>query len=103
MRPEQTARVIAQRSRRLWIAVLYQAIEDAKGWSAQTSGSGIGGIQQEALTWIFHDRSRAANSFYSICDLLEIDPDWARQRLRRVPAIRRGLLKARCDRGEVEG
>jgi len=105
MRPEHTARVIAQRSKYLWIAVVHQAIDDAKGGagSASHSPDEIRSIQREALTWIFQDRSTVANSFHSICAMLDIDPDWARQRLRQVPAIRRALLSTRCDRGRGEG
>ena len=96
---------IAQRSKRLWIAVLHQAIEDAKGntRSAEKSASTVEGVQRDALIWIFHDQSTAGNSFHAICDLLDLDPDQARQRLRRVPAIRRGLHRTRLDVGQGEG
>mgnify|MGYP001170121565 CR=1 len=96
---------IAQRLKRLWIAVLHQAIEDAKGYtrSAEKSASTVEGVQRDALIWIFHDQSTAGNSFHTICDLLDLDPDQARQRLRRVPAIRRGLRRARLDVGQGEG
>ncbi|WP_291986586.1 hypothetical protein [Candidatus Accumulibacter sp. ACC007] len=98
-------REIAQRLKRLWIAVLHQAVEDAKGntRSAEKSASSVEGLQRDALIWIFHDRSRAGNSFRAICDLLDIDPDQARQHLRRAPAIRRGLRRARLDVGQGEG
>jgi len=96
---------IAQRLKRLWIAVLHQAIEDAKGnaRSVEKSASSVAGPQRDALIWIFHDRSRAGNSFRAICDLLDLDPDQARQRLRRVPAIRRGLQRTGLDTGQGEG
>ncbi|WP_299158651.1 hypothetical protein [Accumulibacter sp.] len=96
---------IAQRLKRLWIAVLHQAIEDAKGYtrSAENPASSVEGLQREALIWIFYDRSGAGNSFRAICDLLDIDADQARQHLRRVPAIRRGLRRARLDVGQGEG
>ena len=105
MRPEQTARVIANRSKRLWIAVVHQALDDAKGGarSATSSPEEIQSIQREALTWIFHDRSKVANSFHSICEVLDIDPDWARKHLRRIPAIRRSLADGRCRRSAGEG
>jgi hypothetical protein len=69
-------REVAQRSKRLWIAVLHQAIEDAKGntRSAEKSASTVEGVQRDALIWIFHDQSRAGNSFHTICDLLDLDP-----------------------------
>lgn len=84
---------VTQRLRRLWIAVLHQAIEDARGnvRSVENQEIKIGGNQREALTWIFNGISRAPNSFDSICFLLDIDPDWARQRLRLMSGIRRGL------------
>lgn len=94
---ERTSLEIIQRSKRLWIAVLYQAIEDAKG-SVKSSEKSVGGIQREALRWIFHG-SRASNSFDSICGLLDIDPDRARQRLRLLPGIKRGLNKTGLDVG----
>lgn len=92
---------VTQRLRRFWIAVLHQAIEDAMGSvrSVDNQEIRIGGIQREALTWIFNGISRAANSFDSICLLLDIDPDWARQRLRLVPGIRRGLDSAGLQAG----
>ena len=98
-------REVAKRSKRLWIAVLHQAIEDAKGntRSAEKPASSVEDPQRDALIWIFHDRSRAGNSFRAICDLLDIDADQARQHLRRVPAIRRGLRRARLDVGQGEG
>ena len=98
-------REVARGSKRLWIAVLHQAVEDAKGntRSAGKSASSVEGLQRDALIWIFHDQSRAGNSFHTICGLLDLDPDQARQRLRRVPAIRRGLRRARLDVGQGEG
>ncbi|EXI71419.1 MAG TPA: hypothetical protein PK440_20940 [Candidatus Accumulibacter phosphatis] len=100
MRHEHAARVFAQRSKRLWIAVVQQAIDDAMGRGSFAPGSPeeIQCVQREALRWIFHDRSSAANSFHSLCDLLDIDPDRARERLRQNPAIRRGIASARCQR-----
>jgi len=100
MRHEHAARVSAQRSKRLWIAVVQQAIDDAKGRSSFAPGSPeeIESIQREALRWIFQDRLPVANSFDSICDLLDIDPDRARERLRQNPAIRRGIAGARGQR-----
>jgi hypothetical protein len=76
MRHEQVARVFEQRSKRLWIAVVQQAIDDAMGRASFAPGSPeeIRSIQREALSWIFQDRSPVANSFHSICDLLDIDP-----------------------------
>lgn len=97
MRHEHAARVFAQRSKRLWIAVVQQAIDDAMGRASFAPGppEEIESIQREALCWIFQDRVPVANSFHSICDLLDIDPDRARERLRLHPAIRRGLARAR--------
>jgi hypothetical protein len=91
---------ISQRPQRLWIAVLQQAVEDAKGnvRSIEDSERKAGSIQREALTWIFHGIPMLPNSFDSICGILEIDPDRARQRLRLLPGIRRGL-----DAGQVRG
>jgi hypothetical protein len=105
MRHEQAARVFAQRSKRLWIAVVQQAIDDAMGRASFAPGSPeeIRSNQREALSWIFHDRSPAANSFHSICDLLDIDPDRAREHLRQDPAIRRGLARARRQRSGEGG
>lgn len=102
MRHEHAARVWAQRSKRLWIAVVQQAIDDAMGRASFVPGSPeeIQCIQREALRWIFQDRSPVANSFHSICDILDIDPDRARERLRLHPAIRRGLARARRQRSE---
>ena len=96
---------VIHRSKRLWIAVLLQAIEDAKGnvRSIDKSERSIGGIQREALMWMFHGISNAANSFNSICGFLDIDPDRAQQRLRVVPGIRRGLDRTLQDVGEGEG
>jgi hypothetical protein len=96
---------VIQRLRRLWIAVLHQAIEDAMGntRSLDKSEKSIGGIQREALTWIFNGIPRAANSFDSICLLLDIGPDWARRRLRLVPGIRRGLDSAGLHTRRGEG
>ncbi|MFZ2525165.1 MAG: hypothetical protein WAW87_07595 [Candidatus Ferrigenium altingense] len=93
---------VIQRLRRLWIAVLHQAIEDAKGnvRSVEKPGENIGGIQREALMWIFHGISNGANSFNSVCSFLDIDPDRARQRLRVEPEIRCGLGRTRLDVGE---
>ncbi|WP_459723369.1 hypothetical protein [Sideroxyarcus sp. TK5] len=120
---------VIQRLRRLWIAVLHQAIEDAKGnvRSVEKPGRNIGGIQREALMWIFNvefakrdlvplalrerDGERetgmpvngifnGVNSFNSVCGFLDIDPDRARQRLRVVPEIRCGLGRTRLDVGE---
>lgn len=95
---------VIQRSKRLWIAVLYQAIEDAKGnvRSIEKSDKSSGLVQREALIWIFHGIAKAANSFNSICGLLDIDPDRARQHLRLVPGIRRGLERARLGVGKGE-
>jgi len=100
MRHEHAARVFAQRSKRLWIAVVQQAIDDAMGRASFAPGSSdeIQSIQREALRWIFQDRLPVANSFRSICDPLDIDPDRARERLRLHPAIRRGLARARRRR-----
>ena len=100
MRHEHAARVWAQRSKRLWIAVVQQAIDDAMGRASFAPGSPeeIQSIQREALRWIFQDRSPVANSFHSICDILDIDPDQARECLRLHPAIRRGLTRARRQR-----
>ena len=102
---EQAARVFAQRSKRLWIAVVQQAIDDAVGRTSFAPGSPeeIQCIQREALSWIFHDRSPAANSFHSLCDLLDIDPDRARERLRQNPAISRGLARTRRQLGGEGG
>ena len=100
MRHEHAARVFAQRSKRLWIAVVQQAIDDAMGRASFAPGSPeeIESIQREALRWIFQDRSPVANSFHSICDILDIDPERAREHLRQDPAIRRGLARARRQR-----
>ena len=105
MVPESTPRVIEQGAKRLWIAALHQAIEDAKGnaRSPAASEAEIRRLQCESLSWIFPDRSKAAHSFHAICDLLDIDPDWARQRLCGVHAIRRGLERAHGNVGEGEG
>lgn len=104
MGSECTSFEVTQRLRRLWIAALHQAIEDANGnvRSAENQEVRIGGNQREALTWIFNGISRAANSFDSICLLLDIDPGWARQRLRLVPGIRRGLDSAGFQAGRWE-
>ncbi len=93
---------VIQRLRRLWIAVLHQAIEDAKGnvRSVEKPGRNISGIQREALMWIFYGISNGVNSFNSVCGFLDIDPDRARQRLRVVPEIRCGLGRTRLDVGE---
>jgi hypothetical protein len=55
-------REVAQRSKRLWIAVLHQAIEDAKGntRSAEKSASTVEGEQRDALIWIFMTNPRPA-------------------------------------------
>ncbi|WP_374690688.1 hypothetical protein [Accumulibacter sp.] len=100
MRHEHAARVLAQRSKRLWIAVVQQAIDDAMGRASFAPGSPeeIEIIQREALRWIFQDRVPVANSFHSICDLLDIDAGRAREGLRLHPAIRRGLARARRRR-----
>lgn len=105
MGSERTSFEVTQRLRRLWIAVLHQAIVDARGSvrSAENLEIKIGGNQREALTWIFNGISRAANSFDSICLLLDIDLDWARQHLRLVPEIRRGLNSAGLQAGRGEG
>jgi hypothetical protein len=105
MGSERTSFEVTQRLRRLWIAVLYQAIEDARGnvRSAENQDNRIGGNQREALTWIFNGIPGAANSFDSICILLDIDPDWARHRLRLVPGIRRGLESAGLHTWRGEG
>lgn len=120
---------VIQRLRRRWIAVLHQAIEDAKGnvRSVEKPGKNIGGIQREALMWIFNAEfakrdlvplalrerdgeretgmpvngiSNGVNSFNSVCGFLDIDPDRARQRLRVVPEIWCGLGRTRLDVGE---
>jgi hypothetical protein len=105
MGSERTSFEVTQRLRRLWIAVLHQAIEDARGnvRSAEDHEIKICGNQREALTWIFNGVSRASNSFDSICLLLDIDPDWARQRLRLVPGIRRGLESTGLQTRRGEG
>ncbi len=105
MGSERISFEVTQRLRRLWIAVLHQAIEDARGnvRSVENQEIKIGGNQREALMWIFNGIPRAANSFDSICLLLDIDPDWARQRLRLVPEIRRGLNSAGLQAGRGEG
>jgi len=105
MRHEQAARAFAQRSKRLWIAVVQQAIDDAMGRASFAPGSPeeIQCIQREALRWIFLDRVPLANSFHSICDILDIDPDRARERLRLHPAIRRGLASAQRQRNGEGG
>jgi hypothetical protein len=105
MGSERISFEVTQRLRRLWIAVLHQAIEDARGnvRSVENLEIKIGGNQREALTWIFNGISRAANSFDSICLLLDIDPDWACQRLRLVPGIRRGLDSVGLQAGRGEG
>lgn len=99
-RTEGPSLEVRQRPRRLWIAVLQQAVEDAKGnvRSLEESERRAGSIQREALTWIFHGIPMLPNSFDSICGILEIDPDRARQRLRLLPGIRRGL-----DADQVRG
>lgn len=105
MGSEHTLFEVTQRLRRLWIAVLHQAIEDARGSvkSVENQDNRIGGNQREALTWVFNGIPSAANSFDSICLLLDIDPDWARHRLRLVPGIRRGLDSAGLQAWRGEG
>ena len=102
---ERASLEVIQRSKRLWVAVIHQAIEDAKGnvASVEESERSVGGIQREALIWIFHGISKMPNSFDSICGLLDIDPDRARQRLRLMREIRRGLDKAQLDASKEEG
>ncbi len=51
--------------RRLWCAVLEQALEDAKSRSFKH--------KEEALEW-FHSPSRGTGSFLWICSALDIDP-----------------------------
>ena len=103
MVPARSSREVVERSRRLWIAVLHQAIEDARGRSVEVVGESVTGIQREALTWIFDEHSNAANSFSAICELLDIDPQWARLRFCRLPGIRRGLVSAQGDMNVGEG
>ena len=73
-----------QRHRNLWAEVIRVAIADA-----QMSGKNFSGYRKDAINWIFDDgRAREANSFVSICSLLDFPPERIRARLRKILGMR---------------
>jgi hypothetical protein len=58
--------------RRLWAAVLTQAIRDVE--------NGSDGEREQALGWIFNGQ-KVGNSFDSVCEWLDLDPQRARDAL----------------------
>jgi hypothetical protein len=66
--------------RRLWAAVLAQAVYDLTGINTFTNRSYHTRIRYFARLWIDSD-SRDAGSFRWVCDQLDLDPGWLRRRL----------------------
>jgi hypothetical protein len=71
--------------RRLWAAVLAQAVSDLTGINAFTNRCYHTRIRYFARLWIDSD-SRDAGSFRWVCDQLELDPGWLRRRLLQMAA-----------------
>jgi len=59
--------------KRLWYAVLEQAVKDAQGY--------YNSRREEARQWLFSENHGAA-SFLWICDVLGLDPDFFRNAYR---------------------
>ena len=92
--PSQTAKAAPiEPEFRLWLAVLEDAINDYFRYSATPNlGAKAQGILDE-LNEFFHDESSDFPSFYSICEVLSLDPECLRPRiLDRAKALREAAL-----------
>ena len=67
--------------RRLWAAVLEQAIKDARG------GRTYHIITEEARTW-FRSQNEDVGSFIWICRTLDLDPSYVRGKVNQQPVVR---------------
>ena len=67
--------------RRLWAAVLEQAIKDARG------GRTYHIITEEARTW-FRSQNEDVGSFIWICRTLDLDPSYVRGKVKQQPVVR---------------
>jgi len=66
--------------RRLWAAVLIQAVRDVGGYGRFDSEPQRRRIQYFARLWFASD-NRDVGSFLWICDELELEPSWIRRRM----------------------
>jgi hypothetical protein len=66
--------------RRLWAAVLIQAIKDLTGHGRVYKQPERAQVQYFARLW-FADDNREVGSFLWICDQLEVEPSWIRRRM----------------------
>ena len=76
-----------QRHRSLWAEVIRLAIADAR-----MKGKNFSSLRKDAINWIFDDRRAVeANSFVSICGLLDVPPGRIRDRIRKILEIEGGV------------
>jgi hypothetical protein len=66
--------------RRLWAAVLIQAVKDLSGYALVDSSRDRTRVQYQARHW-FSSNNCDVGSFRWICDELELEPSWIRRRL----------------------
>jgi hypothetical protein len=83
MRNGQTehTQAIPLRERRLWTAVLVQAICDLTGIRFHTTDRYHRATRQHFARLWFESNNRDPGSFHWICDQLELDSPWLRRRL----------------------
>jgi hypothetical protein len=67
--------------RRLWAAVLEQAVKDARG------GRTYHIITEEAQAW-FHSKKEGVGSFIWVCRILDLDPSYVREKVDLQPVVR---------------
>jgi hypothetical protein len=61
--------------RKLWSAVMEQAIEDLSGDNPR--------IQQAAVDWFSNRQNDGVGSFVWVCQAIDLDPDSVRECIRR--------------------
>ncbi len=67
--------------RRLWAAVLEQAVKDARG------GRTYHIITEEARAW-FRSKKEGMGSFIWVCRILDLDPGYVRRKVDQQPIVR---------------
>jgi hypothetical protein len=78
--------------RLLLAAILHRAVLDAvvDSESKQTERRRI---SEEARRWIFSDQGTGFTSFVNICEVLELDPGWVRNKVKRLDPSEIGKRK----------
>ena len=69
--------------KRLWLAVLVQALKDARCGIEHRMGHARDVISENARAW-FASQDPGIGSFHWICTILEIEPEYARTHLQYV-------------------